>query len=185
MTEAPVNESFAAPATAETFQQVQATLIEQFPGAVSADTRKGYPGVVVSNDQLVAVATALRDRLGFPYLSSVTGVDYPAEGYLESVYHTYRLAGGPAFVFRARAPRDNPEIPSLVPVWPGADFQEREAYDLFGIVYEGHPDLRRILLPEDWEGWPLRKDYEMPERHHEYPLGPRKDVEGDYPGKHP
>jgi NADH-quinone oxidoreductase subunit C/D len=179
MIEAAVDEHIAVPATAETLQQAQATLIEQFPGAVSADTRKGYSGVVVSNDQLVPVATALRDRLGFQYLSSVTGVDYLAEGYLESVYHAFRLAGGPAFVFRARAPRDNPEIPSLVSVWPGADFQEREAYDLFGIRYTGHPNLRRILLWDGFAGHPLRKDWKEP--YYEEELKPFK---SRWPGGH-
>jgi NADH-quinone oxidoreductase subunit C/D len=154
-----MTEALAAPTTAESLLQIQAELAEKFPGAVTPDTRKGYQGVVVAPDQLLAVAAYVRDQLGFNYLSSVTGVDYPADGVLESVYHAYRIAGGPGLVFKARAPRDNPVIPSLVSIWPGADFQERESYDLIGIHYAGHPNLKRILLWEGWQGHPLRKDW--------------------------
>ena len=118
-----------------------------------------YEGVVVANDKLVEVARVLRDEMGYEYLSSVTGVDYLDKGYLEVVYHAYKLSGGPALVFKARTPRDKAQVPSVVSVWSGAEFQEREAYDLLGIRFAGHPDLRRILMPEDWEGYPLRRDY--------------------------
>jgi NADH-quinone oxidoreductase subunit D/NADH-quinone oxidoreductase subunit C/D len=155
-------EAPAAPITAESLAEIQSALAERFPDAVTPESRKGYAGVVVGNDQLVAVARALRDEFGFDYLSSVTGVDYLADGFLESVYHAFSTAGGPAFVFKARAPRDNPVIPSLISVWPGADFQEREAYDLLGIQYAGHPNLKRILLWEGWAGHPLRKDWKEP-----------------------
>ena len=121
-----------------------------------------YEGIVVANDKLVEVATAIRDDLGCDYLSSVTGVDYYEPGYFETVYHAFSTArGGGPLVFKARAPRDAnaAEIPSIVSVWPGAELQEREAYDMFGIRFTGHPDLRRILLWEGFEGYPLRKDW--------------------------
>ena len=139
--------------------QVQAVLAEKFPGAITPDTRPGYSGFIVSSDKLVEVATTLRDELGYTYLSSVTGVDYIHDGFMEVVYHAYRIEGGPAVVFKARCPRDNAVLPSLVPVWPGADFQEREAWDLLGIRFAGHPNLRRILLWEGFHGHPLRKDF--------------------------
>lgn len=134
-------------------------LAARFPEAVVADQRKGYSGYIVNPDNLIEVATYIRDELGYDYLSSVTGVDYLPEGKMEVVYHTFKTTGGSAFVFKTQAPRDNAVVPSLVPVWPGADLQERETWDLLGIKFEGHPDLRRILLWEGFEGHPLRKDW--------------------------
>jgi NADH-quinone oxidoreductase subunit D/NADH-quinone oxidoreductase subunit C/D len=138
------------------------TLLQRFPEVVSADTRKGYEGYIVKAENLVEVATVLRDELGYDFLASVTGVDYHPEPFLESVYHLYKSTGGPGLVIKAQAPRDNPVIPSLIPVYPGADLQERESYDLIGIQYAGHPDLRRILMWEGFAGHPLRKDWKEP-----------------------
>jgi len=92
------------------------------------------------------------------YLSSITASDFI--NYLESVYHLYSMEKktGP-LVLRVRVPRDNAKMPSLMPVFRGAEFQERENFDLYGIVYEGHPDLRRIFMWEGFEGHPMRKDY--------------------------
>jgi NADH-quinone oxidoreductase subunit D/NADH-quinone oxidoreductase subunit C/D len=135
----------------------------RFPGAVVPDERKGYEGWIVSAEKLVEFATALRDEFGYDYLSSVTGVDYLPEGKMEVVYHAYKTTGGPGVVFKVQVPREDPvEVPSLVPVYPGAEFQEREAWDLLGIRFTGHPDLRRILLWEGFEGHPLRKDWHEP-----------------------
>ncbi len=137
-----------------------AVLKEKFPDAVQDDTREGYKGIIVDKNKLVEVATAIRDELGFDYLSSATGVDYLGIGdHLEMVYHAYSTSGGPALVFKAQTLRDNAEIPSLIDVWPGADFQEREAWDLMGIRFSGHPNLKRILLWEGFNGHPLRKDW--------------------------
>ena len=93
-------------------------------------------------------------------LSSATAVDYLGAGdHMEMVYHAYRTNGGGALVFKAQTERDNPEIPSLVSLWRGADFQEREAWDLYGIKFPGHPNLRRILMWEGFHGHPMRKDW--------------------------
>ncbi len=129
---------------------------------LTRDERKGYEGYLVPADRLVEFATALRDELGYDYLSSVTGVDYLPEGKMEVVYHAYRSTGGGALVFKVQVPRENPVVPSLVSVYPGADFQEREAWDLLGIRFEGHPNLKRILLWEGFHGHPLRKDWREP-----------------------
>jgi NADH-quinone oxidoreductase subunit C/D len=137
-------------------------LAARFPGIVSADSRPGYSGFIVNADQLVEVATAVRDEFGYDLLSSVTGVDYPADGKLESVYHVFKTTGGPAFVFKAQTPRDNAVLPSLVGVYKGAELQEREIWDLLGIKFTDHPDLRRILMWEGFEGHPLRKDWKEP-----------------------
>ncbi len=146
-----------APDLAKTIADLQT----RFGDAVKADTRKGYSGIIVGNDKLVEVATAIRDEYGYNYLSSATAVDYLGQGdQLEMVYHAFSVpAGGPGLVFKAQTNRDNASIPSLTPVWPGADFQEREAYDLYGIQFPGHPDLRRILLWEGFDGHPMRKDW--------------------------
>jgi NADH-quinone oxidoreductase subunit D/NADH-quinone oxidoreductase subunit C/D len=138
---------------------LEADLTSRFPEAVTPDERKGYEGFIVQVENLLEVATALRDEFGYDYLSSVTGVDYFPENMMEVVYHAYRSTGGGSLVFKVRVPRDNPVVPSLVSIYPGADFQEREAWDLLGIRFEGHPDLRRILMWEGFEGHPLRKDW--------------------------
>ena len=132
------------------------------PAAVKRDDRSGYSGYLVPADKLVAVATALRDRAGYAYLTSVTAVDYPATEKMEVVYHLCRLAGGPPLVLKAQTDRADPLLPSLTPVFPSADFQEREAWDLFGIRFVGHPNLQRILLWEGFQGHPLRKDWHEP-----------------------
>ena len=138
-------------------EQAAALLKERFP---DADTRDGYTGLMVSADKLVEVATALRDDIGFDYLSSVTGVDQLSDNKLEVVYHTYSIdQGGSALVLHVQVDRDNPVVPSLTPIWPGADFQEREAWDLLGIHFDGHNDLRRILTWDGFAGHPLRKDW--------------------------
>jgi len=137
----------------------------RFPEAVQRDDRQGYSGYLVAADRLVEFASHVRDELGYAYLSSVTGVDYLEQDKMEVVYHAYRLDGGPALVFRAQAPRQDPVLPSLVEVYPGADFQEREAWDLYGIRFSGHPNLRRILMWEGFHGHPMRKDYH--EAYHE------------------
>lgn len=138
-------------------------LKEKYPDIVNDDSRDGYTGIMVDRKRLVEVATTMRDELGFDYLSSATAVDYLGIGEpdsdMEMVYHAYRLEGGPALVFKAQAPRDDAEIPSLIDVWPGADFQEREAYDLMGIRFPGHPNLQRILMWDGFNGHPLRKDW--------------------------
>ena len=135
-------------------------LTEKFPGAITADARPGYSGWIIAAEKLTEAAIYIRDELGYDLLSSVTGVDYIAEEKMEVVYHAYKTTGGPALVFKVQAARVDPiTIPSLTPVWTGADFQEREIWDLYGIRFEGHPDLRRILMWEGFEGHPMRKDW--------------------------
>jgi len=135
---------------------------ERFSGFVRKDDRPGYEGVVVEASKLIEFATSLRDEYGYDYLSSLTGVDYLPEGKMEVVYHVYRSSGGPGLVFKAQTDREKSILPSLVSVYPGAEFQEREAWDLLGIRFEDHPDLRRILLWEGFHGHPLRKDWYEP-----------------------
>jgi NADH-quinone oxidoreductase subunit C/D len=136
-------------------------LAARFPEAVLPDERKGFEGYLVKPEHLLEVVRVIRDELGYDYLSSVTGVDnYPDN--LEVVYHLFKTTGGPALTLKTQVSRDHAAVPSLVSLYPGADFQEREAWDLLGIRFEGHPDLRRILLWEGFEGHPLRKDWREP-----------------------
>ncbi|MEO1644462.1 MAG: NADH-quinone oxidoreductase subunit C, partial [Chloroflexota bacterium] len=139
-------------------------LKEQFPQAISKDDRQGYEGIIVDKDKLLDVAQYAKDTLGFDYLSSATAVDYLDEGVqtddcIEMVYHAYRTTGGGALNFKSRTERENAEMPSLTPVWMGADFQEREAWDLYGVNFTDHPNLTRILLWEGFAGHPMRKDW--------------------------
>lgn len=137
-------------------------LVARFPQAVRPDTRPGYSGWIVEKDHLIEVATALRDEFGYDLLSSVTGVDYYPDT-MEVVYHVYKTTGGPGLVFKVQVPRQDPiEVPSVTPIWPGAELQEREAWDLLGIRFTGHPDLRRIFMWEGFAGHPLRKDWKEP-----------------------
>jgi NADH-quinone oxidoreductase subunit C/D len=141
-------------------QPLTLDLAARFPGIVSADARPGFTGFIVEKDKLIEVATAIRDELGFDLLTAVTGVDYFPENKMEVVYHAYRTTGGPGLVFKVQVPRVDPvEVPSLIDLWPGVDLQEREAWDLMGIKFTGHPDLRRILMWEGFAGHPLRKDW--------------------------
>jgi NADH-quinone oxidoreductase subunit D/NADH-quinone oxidoreductase subunit C/D len=105
-------------------------LSARFPGVVTADTRPGFAGFIVEKDNLVEVATAIRDEFGYDLLTAVTAVDYLPDNKMEVVYHAYKTTGGPGLVFRVQVPRVDPiEVPSLINVWPGVDLQEREAWD--------------------------------------------------------
>ena len=135
-------------------------LAARFPGVVTPDARPGFSGFIVEKDSLIDVATAIRDEMGFDLLTAVTGVDYLPENKMEVVYCAYKTTGGPGLIFKVQVPREDPvEVPSLINIWPGVDLQEREAWDLMGIKFTGHPDLRRILMWEGFEGHPLRKDW--------------------------
>jgi NADH-quinone oxidoreductase subunit C/D len=143
----------------EDHSTVLESIVSRFPEDVRQDERSGYDGFIVSPENLLEFATAIRDEMGYDYLASATGVDYLLEDKMEVVYHVYRSSGGPALVFKSQVPRKDSVVPSLVSVYPGADFQEREAWDLLGIRFEGHPYLKRILMWEGFHGHPLRKDW--------------------------
>ncbi len=132
-------------------------------------------GIVVKSDKLLDVTRYLRDKLSFDYLNNVTSVDYPDR--FEVVYQVSSMdRGGAPLTLKVNAARENPTVPSLVPVYRGADFQEREVYDLMGIQFPGHPNLHRILLWDGFEGYPLRKDYKEPYYEEEKkPFGTRWD----------
>ncbi len=115
--------------------------------------------VVVAAESIPHVAAYLRDRHGYELLSNITAVDYILDGLIEVVYQFYRLEGGGSQTVRVRVPREDPVIPTLTGEWPGANLQEREAFDLYGVRFPGHPYLRRIYMWDEFEGFPMRKDF--------------------------
>jgi NADH-quinone oxidoreductase subunit C len=138
-------------------------------GAVeAAPAADGMPAIYVAREHLVDVCRALRDdpALQFAFAADITGVDYmPREPRFEVMFHLVAL-GVPGFGdvakrlrVKVRVPGDDPRMPTISGVWKAMNWGEREVYDLFGIQFDGHPDLRRILMPDDWEGYPARKDY--------------------------
>ncbi|HEY5997020.1 MAG TPA: NADH-quinone oxidoreductase subunit C [Candidatus Deferrimicrobiaceae bacterium] len=124
------------------------------------------PTVVVDPAKILEIARYLRDdpAMRFDSLMCLSGVDRKES--LSVVYHLFSMTARHAIGVRADVPRETPELPSVDSVWPAANFMEREVFDLFGIVFAGSHDLRRILLPDDWEGHPLRKDYKYPDAWH-------------------
>lgn len=122
------------------------------------------PWIAVATGRAKEIALFLRDESGlrFDYLMCLSGVDYN-DGRLGTAYHLFSMEEKHKIVLKAICTKDNPHVQSVSSVWGTANWHEREAYDLYGIIYDEHPDLRRILLPYDWEGHPLRKDYKVPE----------------------
>ena len=143
--------------TALNSEQVAKKIAELFPDAVVAADKVA---VVVASKSLFQVAEFLKNTpaLDFDYLTNLVAVDYM--DYFEVVYHLISLKHNHSLTLKTRCyDRDNPVVPSVVSLWRSADFQEREAYDLMGIVFDGHPNLKRLLLWEGFVGHPLRKDY--------------------------
>lgn len=117
--------------------------------------------IAVKGENILEVAKAVKE-MGFDHLSSISGVEY--EDRMECVYHIWSYSKGKLLTVRTLVPKDNPKIDSLTSIWKSADWHERETYDLMGMVFEGHPDLRRILTSDDFKGHPLRKDFELTEK---------------------
>lgn len=126
----------------------------------------GVEIIKVDRDYLIPLATALY-AYGFNYLQCQCGYDVGPGEELVSMYHLVKVEDDVTEPEEVRVkvflPREDPRVPSVYWIWKAADFQERESYDMYGIVYEGHPNLKRILMNEDWVGWPLRKDYISPD----------------------
>jgi NADH-quinone oxidoreductase subunit C len=115
--------------------------------------------VLVAPESVPATLAQLREK-GYRFLASVHGVDYfPEEPRLGVHYELLDMTTVDRLTVRTRVPVDAPTVPTVTPEWPTADHQEREVYDMFGVVFEGHPDMRRILMPEDYEGHPQRRDF--------------------------
>lgn len=149
-------------------QAIFDTLKGKFGDAVVELQSAGFSPafVVVAPAAVRDIARFLKDdpALSFDCLMSLSGVDYKDR--FAVAYHLHSMRHRHAIGMKAFLPRESPSLPTVDDVWPAANFQEREAFDLLGIAFEGSKDLRRILLPEDWEGHPLRKDYKYPDFYH-------------------
>jgi NADH-quinone oxidoreductase subunit C len=120
---------------------------------------RGKGTIIVEPTRIVEVLELLRGK-GYTFLASVHGVDYyPEEPRLGVHYELLDMVEVDRLTVKLRVHTDAPTVPSVTPEWPTADHQEREIYDMFGVVFDGHPDLRRILMPEDYEGFPQRRDF--------------------------
>ena len=143
-------------------EHATAAAVEAFdPDAVvSGKFDRGELTLEIAPQKIVSLCRFLKDELRFVRLSTVTGLDwYPAEPRFEVVYHLHSIDRNERLRLKCRLPGNDPEIESVTAVWRGANWFERETFDLFGVRFRNHPDLRRIMLPEDWQGHPLRKDY--------------------------
>jgi NADH-quinone oxidoreductase subunit C len=155
--------------------QIADKLKERFPEEV-LDVRefRGQVSVTVRKGRILDICRFLHDDpdLYLDYLIDLCGVDYlgKKENRFEVVYHLYSIRHRHALRLKAEVPENDARIDSVMQVWIGVNWHERECYDMLGIVFAGHPDLRRVLLPEDWEGYPLRKDYPL--------KGPEKEWHG-------
>ncbi len=149
---------------ARTPQRVEDRLREKFP-RVAFERQDGAAvrdhTLIVPAQSLVEICTFLRDdaELDFAMLAWMGGVDYmPRVPRFETVYNLLSLSNAIRITLKVRIADEHPSVPTVCDVWPTANWHERETYDFYGIEFTGHPDLTRILLPEDWQGWPLRKD---------------------------
>ena len=143
-------------------EHATAAAVEAFdPDAVvSGKFDRGELTLEIAPQKIVSLCRFLKDELRFVRLSTVTGLDwYPAEPRFEVVYHLHSIDRNERLRLKCRLPGNDPEIESVTAAWRGANWFERETFDLFGVRFRNHPDLRRIMLPEDWQGHPLRKDY--------------------------
>ncbi|MFQ5851100.1 MAG: NADH-quinone oxidoreductase subunit C [Candidatus Binatia bacterium] len=143
-------------------REIYARVEAQFSGKVTGFNVEAIdPHFQVEPETIIAVSRYLRDEedLKFEILSDLTALDLPKENKLQVVYHLYSYTLRHQIVLKVNLSREQPRVATLEQVWKAANWMEREVFDLFGIVFEGHSDLRRIMLPEDWSGHPLRKDY--------------------------
>jgi NADH-quinone oxidoreductase subunit C len=151
-----------------TAQEIQNILKAKFGDAIiEAKLNVMQPCIRIVPDKTKEISFYLRDdaAMQFDYLSCLSGVDYN-DGTFGVVYHLTSIVHKHKIVFKTLCAKDSTHVQSVSEVWGTANWHEREAFDLFGIVFDGHPDLRRILMPDDWEGHPLRKDYKVQEFYH-------------------
>jgi NADH-quinone oxidoreductase subunit C len=153
-------------------RQIAQKLQDRFGDAITAALPDDkHPRIHVNAGSWRAIAEFLRHdpELQFDWLQCLSGVDYVADEQMCVVYDLWSFELRHIFAVKVYCDRSDPKVPTTLDLWPAADWHEREAWDLLGIVFEGHPDLRRILLADDWEGHPLRKDYVFPREYHGIP----------------
>lgn len=154
------------------FERLQKELGAEVVFDLHADPKKDKdPWFQVAPAEIARVCKLLREDadLAFNYLECVTGTDYPNDKKIHVTYHVYSMSKKHRVVLKCFCDREDPRLPTVSTVWSTANWQERETFDLLGVTFEGHPDLRRLLMPEDWEGFPLRKDYKEAASYHGIP----------------
>ena len=159
-----------------TFEAIIALLAQTFEPAIilEQDERATPPALLIPAQRIAEVGQLLHahEQTYFDYVACITALDNgPEAGTLEVIYHLYSIPYDLQLMLKVRVARNQPgaplpAVPSVSHIWQGANWHEREAYDLVGIGFTNHPDLRRILLPADWEGHPLRKDYATQQQYH-------------------
>ena len=149
--------------------QIAEKLREKFGDQILAFDEKALdPHVKVAPQSVHAICKFLKEEgdLYFDMCHDVSGYDLGAGKDLGMIYHLFSFRHKHWFTLKTEVAREGGHIPTVASLWRTADWHEREAYDLFGVIFDGHPDLRRMLCPDDWEGWPLRKDYVVQEYYH-------------------
>ena len=152
--------------TAEEIHSALAAKFGESVGALQPPNKDPWVEVKPAAIREVCAFLKAEPQLRFDCLMNLSTVDWPKKNQIQVVYHLFSYEKRHAFVLKILLDRAAPTVPSVEPVWKSADWLEREQYDLMGVQFEGHPDLRRIMLPDDWVGHPLRKDYaEQPDYH--------------------
>ena len=169
-----------------TSQQISEHLTARFGAQIRQSLPADkHPRIHVNAEHWRAIAEHLRHDPGlhFDWLANLSGVDYVADEMMCVVYDLWSFDLRHSFAVKVYCPRSAPHVPSVTDLWRAADWNEREAYDMYGIMFDGHPDLRRILCADDWVGWPLRKDYVFPREYHGIPGSVELDwqQQADYP----
>lgn len=166
-----------------TFQDIKELITDQYPSAILGEDLAASPhALLVDKNDLHAICACIHEHQEtyFDSLSCVTGIDNGTEkGTMEVAYNLYSIPYNIHLMVKVELDRNEPVIDSVSDIWRTADWQEREIYDLLGIYFNNHPDLRRILLPKDWVGHPLRKDYVEQEKYHGMTVGYDRDEEVD------
>ena len=170
-------------------QQIATALSEKFGDKIIASHPDDkHPRVHVNAPDWLRVAEFLRHdpSLRLDWMQCLSGVDYVADGKMCVVYDLWSFDHRHSFAVKVYCGRGDPRVPSVARLWPAADWHERETVDMFGIAFDGHPDRRRILCADDWEGFPLRKDYAFPREYHGIPASVELDWQQkpDYPKGH-
>lgn len=151
-------------------EKIEALLKEKFPDSEFSTLENSTPtGFQVEAKDIVRVCQCLHSNKDcyFDHLASLSGVDNgPEENTMEVIYTLYSIPHDQHLALKVTLDREKPEVDSLTEIWRGANWHERETFDLFGIQFKNHPDLRRILMPADWVGHPMRKDYDEAEAYH-------------------
>ncbi len=140
-------------------EQMVQNIEEQLGDKIRTERDQFFTVLNIDSSELLKLMRELRDDYGFNYLANLSSVDYGEE--FEVVYHLYSIPDNNKVCVKTRVSRNSAEVDSLIDIWPTADWQEREVYDLMGINFKGHPNLIRVLLPDDFAGHPLRKDFVM------------------------